>query len=240
MKATKMSSEVESDPDNRKECGPMTVSWRQLGVAAVGVVALVAFPSAIRAGNGLVALTTAAASCPDDSGNIYVDCGNGTVTDNRSGLTWLAKADCWAPMDWHEAMEIVASLSDLDDDFCADELLTADECDCGLSDGSSPGDWRLPSITEWVAMVAEAVVLGCNPAMTNDAGTFCWSACDPRDVFCSSFTNVSSESAWSASTRLNIGGVTSVARIIHLLDGSNDSQLKFIDDTLVLPVRGGQ
>ena len=34
-------------------------------------------PGAAWAGDGLVALQTADPSCPDDSGNIYVNCGNG-------------------------------------------------------------------------------------------------------------------------------------------------------------------
>jgi hypothetical protein len=55
---------------------------------------LVAIPPTSLAGDGVVALQTADPSCPDDSGKIYVDCGNGTVTDNRTGLVWLKNADC--------------------------------------------------------------------------------------------------------------------------------------------------
>ena len=47
------------------------------------------------AGDGVVALQTAAPTCPDDSGDRYVDCDNGTVTDNETGLVWLANADCF-------------------------------------------------------------------------------------------------------------------------------------------------
>jgi hypothetical protein len=48
------------------------------------------------AGDGVVALQTADPSCPDDSGDRYVDCGNGTVTDNDTGLVWLKQANCLA------------------------------------------------------------------------------------------------------------------------------------------------
>ena len=43
--------------------------------------------------------------------------------------------------------------------------------DCGLTDGSSPGDWRLPTKAEWDATMAHVAALGCHsPALTNDAG----------------------------------------------------------------------
>ena len=42
---------------------------------------------------------------------VVVDCGNGTVTDNRTGLVWLADADCLAEaVSWQEAMELADSL----------------------------------------------------------------------------------------------------------------------------------
>jgi hypothetical protein len=42
----------------------------------------------------VVALQTVVPSCADDSANRCVDCGNGTVTNNDTGLVWLANADC--------------------------------------------------------------------------------------------------------------------------------------------------
>ena len=106
--------------------------------------------SGVWAGDGVVALQTAGTSCADGSGNRYVDCGNGTVTDNETGLVWLANADCLGSVDWLTASEFVAGLSD------KPEGSIAAAHDCGLSDGSSPGEWRLPSMEEWEAMVAEA------------------------------------------------------------------------------------
>ena len=108
------------------------------------------------AGDGIVALQTADPSCRTTTTPPprYVDCGNGTVTDNKTGLVWLKQANCIGAagggtgvplgrVNWHTAMEFVAGLSDLRDD----------PLDCGLSDGSSPGDWRLPSVTEWQEMM---------------------------------------------------------------------------------------
>ena len=64
------------------------------------------------------------------------DCGNGTLTDSVTGLIWLADPDCatLGPLDWAAANEAAASLGD---------------GDCGLTDPSASGDWRLPTPEEW-------------------------------------------------------------------------------------------
>jgi len=59
------------------------------------------------------------------------DNGNGTVTVN--GLVWLKDARCLGAMDWNDAMTLPKSLA---------------HGQCGLSDNSKPGDWRLPTIVE--------------------------------------------------------------------------------------------
>ncbi len=68
---------------------------------------------ALLAGDGPVKLQTGAPGCPDSSGNIYVDCGNGTVTDNRSGLVWLRDTTCFGEVVFSTAVAAVAGLSDL-------------------------------------------------------------------------------------------------------------------------------
>ncbi|MDH5423308.1 MAG: DUF1566 domain-containing protein, partial [Acidimicrobiia bacterium] len=103
-------------------------------------------------GDGVVALQTADASCRTTTTPPprYVDCGNGTVTDNKTGLVWLKNANCIGRagagtgtpvgrVGWYTAMGFVAGLSDLP------ATTGANSQDCGLSDGSSPGEWRLPS-----------------------------------------------------------------------------------------------
>jgi hypothetical protein len=56
------------------------------------------------------------------------DNGNGTVTVN--GLVWLKDAGCLGYMNWDNAMARAKSLA---------------HGQCGLSDNSKIGDWRLPS-----------------------------------------------------------------------------------------------
>ncbi|NIQ41785.1 MAG: hypothetical protein GTN85_06885, partial [Pseudomonas stutzeri] len=110
--------------------------WLFLALAGAVLLAQPAW-----AGDGVVALQTADPSCRTTTTPPprYVDCGNGTVTDNKTGLVWLKKADCIGAWQWSSAMEFVAGLSDLADSrVCFPLGLTSDECDCGLSDGSSP------------------------------------------------------------------------------------------------------
>ncbi len=182
------------------------------------------------AGEGVVALQTADPSCADDSGNIYVDCGNGTVTDNRTGLVWLQDANCYGLLEWHEAVEIVANLSDIP------STSVAAPHDCGLSDGSSPGEWRLPSVAEWEAMMLPNV-LGCSPAITDDQGTGCWA--DPLVCFLSgrtcSFTGVVSSFYWSSTTLVSYPTDAWIADLRGGI-GADGKTLSFY----VWAVRGGQ
>jgi hypothetical protein len=106
----------------------------------------------------------------------YVDCGNGTVTDIVTRLIWLRDAACLGGANWVTASRAAAALTD---------------GHCGLTDGSSAGDWRLPTKEEWSATMARAFALGCLPALTNDAGTGCLLA-GP-----SSFVGVSPTNYWS-------------------------------------------
>lgn len=127
--------------------------------------------------------TRAAAPCFDNTKR-YVDCGNGTVTDTVTGLIWLKQSDCLGSARWDAANQAAAGLKD---------------GDCTLTDGSSPGDWRLPTKAEWEATIARAVALGCEfgrlggPSLTNDAGTACYGMGTG-----SSFAGVASAEYWSS------------------------------------------
>ena len=72
----------------------------------------------------------------------FVDKGDGTVRDNKTGLIWLRNANCAAPGpgSWDEAMAAAVALRDKP---------PGQSDACGLSDGSKAGDWRLPTIKEF-------------------------------------------------------------------------------------------
>ena len=198
-------------------------------------------PSLIFAGgSGHVALQTGDPSCGDDSGNIYVDCGNGTVTDNRTSLIWLADASCLSSMtDWDTAKIFVASLSDLDDDFCTAEGVPSQAiCDCSLSDNSSPGEWRLPTADEWKLMVSDALGVegdpNCTlspPTLTNDSGGGCQIS-GP-----SSFFGVMTD-YWSISVDMEISINNRFS--ISLSDGEINRNTVREALLYAWPVRGGQ
>ncbi|HYR90532.1 MAG TPA: DUF1566 domain-containing protein [Terriglobia bacterium] len=156
----------------------------------------------------------AAAPCVDKTKR-YADCGNGTVTDSVTGLAWLKQSNCLSSADWEAAKKAVAGLKN---------------GACMLTDGSSPGDWRLPTQKEWETTMEKALEMGCTgPTLTNDAGTGCLSA-GP-----SSFTGVEADYYWSGTTlegqdRAHFGDIDHG----HVLNGAFTTSLR------VWPVRGGQ
>lgn len=149
-----------------------------------------------------------------DNANRYVDCGNGTVTDTLTGLIWLKDANCFGGKDWASANNAAAGLGD---------------GECGLEDGSSPGDWRLPTTEEWKATVERARALDCTyPSLTDTAGTGCGSG---------PFTGVQSTGAYWSSTSGAAYPVS--AWRVYLNDGDVLNGNKTYT-TYVWPLRGGQ
>ena len=113
----------------------------------------------------------------------YVDCGNGTVTDQVTGLIWLQHADCLGTASFAEANEAAQSLK---------------SGTCFLEDNSSPGQWRLPTKAEWEATLLMPAAPCTFPALKNDAGSDCWG------VGPSSLLNVVPDAYWSSSARFSI------------------------------------
>jgi hypothetical protein len=144
--------------------------------------------------------TSAAGPCYDNI-HRYVDCGNGTVTDTVTGLIWLKDGACLPRADWAAANEVAASLQDGDcPNSDADPLLDH----APLTDGSSPGDWRLPTRDEWAATIARAVALGCvggsAPSLTNDEGDNCMFSATGT----TSFLNARFQLYWSSTTNESV------------------------------------
>ena len=131
----------------------------------------------------LLTLLLPACSDSDDIVNGQTDRfvynGDGTVTDTSTGLVWLRDADCFGARTWADGTDAVAALR---------------HGQCGLTDNSSAGDWRLPSA--WCASGSSCDFTGaageflsiftpnCGPPYIPDTvGSGCWSDLDP-------FTNV--------------------------------------------------
>ena len=151
--------------------------------------------------------------CPSDWR--FCDLGDGTVLDMDTGLIWLKDANCFGYMDWDDAMAVAAGLED---------------GECGLTDGSAAGDWRLPTKEEWEAFVAGVYPnnLYTNPDLCNAAGTGQWSEGD-------AFTGVQSYHYWSSTEyAADPGG----AWRVHMREGRVGTNGKG-SSFYVWPVRGG-
>lgn len=66
----------------------------------------------------------------------FIDNGDGTLADTVTGLTWLKKADC-IKQSWSNALQSINSLA---------------SGQCGLSDGSTAGQWRMPNRSEMLSL----------------------------------------------------------------------------------------
>jgi len=96
----------------------------------------------------------------------YTDNGDGTVTDNNTGLVW-EKFDDWTPYNWFQASGTY------------DAILNQESTDaCGSLDLGGATDWRLPSKKELFSIVDAAPYPGrtINPVFTNTVASGYWSS----------------------------------------------------------------
>lgn len=98
-------------------------------------------------------------------GSIYrfTDNQNGTVTDTLTGLIWLKDANCVGDQSIQNALLYSNSLA---------------SGSCGLTDGSGPGDWRLPNLNELESLVdpSAGIVVGHPFAHLFDGSIYIWSS----------------------------------------------------------------
>lgn len=119
----------------------------------------------------------------------FTDNSNGTVTDNLTGLIWLKNANCTETvgeiakgsgyLTWYNAITWSNGLA---------------SGACGLSDGSTAGQWRLPSIRELKSLVDRSrfnPVLPAGHPFSAVQTTVYWSS--------TSFVNDYLGAAWSVS-----------------------------------------
>jgi hypothetical protein len=96
---------------------------------------------------------------------------------------------------------------------------------CGLTDGSTAGDWRFPINEEWKAFIDTNYT---KPVLCNAAGTNKWSQGD-------AFDNVQNWDYWSSTTYV---GTTNVAWLMNMSDGHVDHGSKSFK-VYVWPVSDG-
>jgi hypothetical protein len=63
----------------------------------------------------------------------FTDNNDGTVTDGLTGLVWMKNPGCFAASNWPDALTY------------ANQLASGQ---CGLTDGSTAGQWRIPTVNE--------------------------------------------------------------------------------------------
>jgi hypothetical protein len=131
----------------------------------------------------------------------FTDNGNGTVTDNLTGLIWLQDANCFGERTWNNALSDSNGLAN---------------GTCGLADGSSAGDWRLPNRFELESLLDLSKYGMAIPSWEH-------------------FNNPGSYYYWSSTTNAI---VTNYAWLILMYSGSTEYGLK-TDIYRVWPVRGG-
>jgi len=142
----------------------------------------------------------------------FTDNGNGTVTDNLTGLIWLKNANC---------TDTVGSIVKSTGKLAWTNALTWSNNlasgDCGLSDSSSAGEWRLPNMRELYSLIDFSQY---NPPLPNDRP----------------FENVESDYYWSSTTDEH---EPAKAWYVYLVKGDVLYDPKTYD-YYVWPVRGGQ
>jgi len=135
----------------------------------------------------------------------FTDNGNGTVTDNLTGLIWLKNANC-----------IKTHYPGFDnDDTAGDGMVTwqhALDFVAGINAGAYPQcgagftDWRLSNINELHSLVHYGF---SDPALPNTMGTGQWAEGNP-------FSGVQSSYYWSSTT---LADFTSLAWLVDLNNG---------------------
>lgn len=152
----------------------------------------------------------------------FTDNGDGTVTDNNTGLIWLKNANVSAAKKkWSEALDYVAELN-------ISGTMNGNAAGDTSNGGSHQTDWRLPNIKELLSLCNYGYF---NPALSNASGTGKWIAGDP-------FTDIKSDdNYWSSTT---YAGRSTYALIMYPFSGYIGVKKKADTYCYIWPVRGGE
>jgi hypothetical protein len=158
--------------------------WLYVALVAAGIVISITTTPLAGQGKGKPTPTPASPDGPCWANRYrYVDCGNGTVTDQVTGLIWLQQSDCLGGANWAAANQAVQTLK---------------HGVCSLADNSSAGQWRLATKAEWEATILMPPAPCAFPALTNDDGSACWGD-GP-----SSLLNVVADAYWTSTARYSV------------------------------------
>jgi hypothetical protein len=148
----------------------------------------------------------------------FTDKGNGTMKDNLTNLIWLKNANCdtRSPAVWAIALSNANSL---------------ENGQCGLSDGSVAGDWRLPNVKELQSLIDFGFSA---PSLSNAAGTAKW---EEDNAFSGAQWVEESSNYWSSTSYADF---PDFAWFVALYDGITNALPKLDNIFLVWPVRGGK
>jgi hypothetical protein len=152
--------------------------------------------------------TTTTTIAPDQR---FMDNGDGTVTDKRTGLIWLKNASIGGWQMWYEAETYCTNLA---------------SGQAGLTDSSVAGQWRLPSKEELQG-------IGTDPPTTWDTGNPPVTWTTPPDA---PFTPVQHRAYWSDTI---YDPNPDYAWTVNMKDGSVLNYAKSSGSPSVWPVRDG-
>ena len=142
--------------------------------------------------DGTWGLNTGTRPCPR-----FEDLGDGTVKDFETNLIWLKDTNTIGRATYYDAVSQVATLDETDH--------------VSLTDGSSEGDWRLPSQSEWESFIDRRFA---DPVLCNTAGTARYSYNDPFIIQYTSMYYWTSTGYYSQMIVLDLsnGNITAMAK----------------------------
>ncbi|OGR06864.1 MAG: hypothetical protein A2511_17435 [Deltaproteobacteria bacterium RIFOXYD12_FULL_50_9] len=165
----------------------------------------------------------------------FTDKGDGTVVDNLTGLIWLKTANCDLFHD-HVYNPVTELMEDTPNKTWSDALTSVNNLahgQCGLTDNSIAGDWRLPNAKELSSLMN---LKYSRPALSDSNGTGQWSPGNPFADVKGVVEGEVESYYWSSSTYID---VTAGAWSVDMYDGYMSSIYK-TDNCYVWPVRDGQ